>query len=112
MNPKCTYLLFFVMVAICSCQKDLAEHQMPYQGRWESASYTIIITSEGKGSCIHKKLSMRCSGAVNITDKSMIFTSNSLDAHVFRVKFRIDQKPKVDEKGAVFMVLDGERFEQ
>jgi hypothetical protein len=85
---------------------------MPYQGRWESASYSIIITSDGKGSCIHKKLSLRCSGAVNITDKSIVFTSNSLDAHVFRVKLRIDQKPGIDDEGIVFMVLDGERFEQ
>jgi hypothetical protein len=41
-----------------------------------------------------------------------VFTSNSLDAHVFRVKLRIDQKPGIDDEGIVFMVLDGERFEQ
>jgi hypothetical protein len=112
MKPAFTFLLLLVVLAISSCQQDLSEHQMPYQGKWESDNYTIIIFSDGKGSCVQKKLGLRCTGSVSITDRKMVFTSNSLDAHIFRVRFRIHQKPEVDNTGTAFMILDGERFEQ
>jgi hypothetical protein len=107
-----TYLFLFAILAISSCQQDLAEQQMPYQGKWESANYTLFIFSNGKGTCVQKKLGLRCNGAVSITDEKIVFTSNSLDAHIFRMRFRIYQKPEVDNNGTSFMILNGERFEQ
>ena len=104
--------LLLLAILMVSCQKDLEDNQTIYQGKWESPDHTIIIYNNGKGSCIQKKLILRCNGYVNITDKKMVFTSNSLDAHVFRVKFDIHQKPEIDEKGITYMILDGERFEQ
>lgn len=100
------------MLVISSCQKDLGEYQTLYNGKWESTDHTIIIYSNGRGACIQKKLGLRCSGYVNITDKKMVFTSNSLDAHVFRVKFDIHQKPEKDANGITYMILDSERFQQ
>jgi hypothetical protein len=112
MNYLYLCLLLLAVVTLSSCQKDLTEQEIPYQGKWESANYTIFISSDGRGSCIQKKLGMRCNGAVTITDRKIVFTSNSLDAHLFRVKFRINQRPDVDMDGTAFMILNGEKFEK
>ncbi|MDO1445945.1 hypothetical protein Q0590_06760 [Rhodocytophaga aerolata] len=105
-------LFLFSLLTISSCRRNLDDGQLVYEGKWESAEHTLIIYSHGKGACIQKKLRLRCNGYVTITDHKMVFTSSSLDSHVFRVKFTIQQKPAVDANGITYMLLDGERFEQ
>jgi hypothetical protein len=105
-------LLLLTLLTISSCQRKLEENQIIYQGQWESAEHTLFIYSNGRGLCIQKKLGLRCNGYVTITSHKMVFTSTSLDTHVFRVKFTIDQKPQKAAGGITYMILDGERFEQ
>jgi hypothetical protein len=101
-----------MILAIFSCQSNLDDNKLIYQGKWESVEHTLIIYSNGKGACIQKKLSLRCNGYVTITNDKIVFTSSSLDSHVFRVKFTIQEKPSIDGNGITYMMLDGERFEQ